>query len=233
MEELGVGPGWRCLEIGAGHGSIACWLAERVASTGHVVATDIDLRFLERIQIPNLEIRRHDICENDFEPNAYDLVHCRALLVHVPKAEEALTQMGKTVRPGGWLFVEEPDYRSFGSVDSTYPGAEEFDCSVRVITEVVQAAEIMRTNFGRRLLGLMERLGFKNIGYNGTVELGRGGGPLSRFYSRTIRVQGVREQLIDLGVQTREQLDHVLHMYDDPSFEFVGPTHFSVWAQHP
>jgi ubiquinone/menaquinone biosynthesis C-methylase UbiE len=27
---LGVGPGWRCLDAGAGHGSFARWLAQRV-----------------------------------------------------------------------------------------------------------------------------------------------------------------------------------------------------------
>jgi hypothetical protein len=27
---LGVGPGWHCLEAGAGDGSVACWLALRV-----------------------------------------------------------------------------------------------------------------------------------------------------------------------------------------------------------
>jgi hypothetical protein len=95
-----------------------------------------------------------------------------------------------------------------------------------MVRNVAQAVGIMRTNFGRRLHGLVERLGFKN-----TVELGRGGDPLSRFYSHTIRVQGVREQLSDLGMQTREQLDHLLHMYNDPSFEFVGPIHFAVWAR--
>jgi tRNA A58 N-methylase Trm61 len=37
----GVTAGWRCLEIGAGNGSLSQWLAERVGSAGHVDATDI------------------------------------------------------------------------------------------------------------------------------------------------------------------------------------------------
>src|SRR5439155_17835889 len=37
-----VQPGWRCLEVGAGRGSMAVWLAERVGASGQVVATDID-----------------------------------------------------------------------------------------------------------------------------------------------------------------------------------------------
>src|SRR6516225_8305001 len=43
IARLGVRPGWRCLELGCGNGSIARALAERVAPAGHVVASDIDL----------------------------------------------------------------------------------------------------------------------------------------------------------------------------------------------
>jgi len=233
MKEFGVGPGWRCLEVGAGRGSIARWLAEHVGSSGHVVATDVDLHFLERIRGSNLEVRRHNVCEEDFEPSAYDLVHCRALLVHVPKPEEALARMARAVRSGGWLFVEEHDFGSFGSVDPTYPGAAEFDRSTRGIWDIAQAAGVWRTYFGRRLPGLIERLGFENFEYEGTVELCRGKDSLARFHSLTGRIPGPRERLIAAGVQTREQLDHLLHMYDDPSFEFVGPISFAAWARRP
>jgi SAM-dependent methyltransferase len=44
IARLGVGPGWRCLELGCGNGSIAKALAQRVAPTGRVVASDIDRR---------------------------------------------------------------------------------------------------------------------------------------------------------------------------------------------
>ncbi len=233
MKELGVCPGWRCLEVGAGRGSIARWLAEYVGSTGHVVATDIDLRFLERIRASNLEVRLHNVCEEDFEPSAYDLVHCRALLIHLPRPEEALARMAKAVRSGGWLFVEEGDYGSFGSVDPTYPGAAEFDRSTRVIWDIAQAAGVMRPYFGRRIPGLIERLGFENSEYEGTVELHRGKDPIARFWSLGGRIPGPRERLIAAGVQTREQLDHVLHMYDDPSFEFVSAIAFTAWARRP
>ena len=38
---IGVATGWRCLEIGAGNGSLSQWLAQRVGPTGHVIASDI------------------------------------------------------------------------------------------------------------------------------------------------------------------------------------------------
>src|SRR5262249_41196057 len=46
LSDLGVGPGWRCLDVGAGDGSIARWLAARVGPEGRVVATDLEPRFL-------------------------------------------------------------------------------------------------------------------------------------------------------------------------------------------
>jgi 2-polyprenyl-3-methyl-5-hydroxy-6-metoxy-1,4-benzoquinol methylase len=57
LEQLGVRPGWRCLELGCGNGSIAQALAVRVAPTGHVVASDIDIAYIADLQMPCLEIR--------------------------------------------------------------------------------------------------------------------------------------------------------------------------------
>src|SRR6516164_7895571 len=58
LTELGVGPGWRCLDVGAGDGSVARWLAGRVGPRGRVVATDLNPRFLAGHGLPNLEVRR-------------------------------------------------------------------------------------------------------------------------------------------------------------------------------
>src|SRR5215212_3622133 len=60
LSELGVAPGWKCLEVGAGGGGVARWLAERVGEAGRVVATDINTRFLDSINLPNVEVRRHN-----------------------------------------------------------------------------------------------------------------------------------------------------------------------------
>jgi len=234
MESLGIGSGWCCLEVGAGHGSIVRWLAARVGPSGRVVAADIDLRFLERIDLSNVESRHHDLREADFEPRAYDLVHCRAVLMHLPNPEEAFARMVLAVRPGGWLLVQEGDYGSFGSVDSSYPGASEFDRFTRSALDAVQAHGFGQPYFGRRLPGMVERIGFENFGGEGIVYFGRGGNhPLARFHSLSARVPQSAELLIRLGVRTREQNDHVLRMYDDPSFEFVGPTLVSAWARRP
>src|SRR4051794_39838469 len=70
-----VQPGWRCLEVGAGRGSMAVWLAERVGPTGHVVATDVDTRYLSRHEFSNLQVIEHNILEDPLDalgPGSFD-----------------------------------------------------------------------------------------------------------------------------------------------------------------
>src|SRR5690348_7676729 len=83
IERLGLHPGWPCLEVGCGNGSISEWLASRVTTDGHVVASDIDLSYISGLAAPNLEVRRVNIIEDAVEHDAYDLVTARAVLHHV------------------------------------------------------------------------------------------------------------------------------------------------------
>jgi hypothetical protein len=54
-----VGPGWRCLEVGSGGGSIAAWLCDRVGPDGSVLATDLDIEeLLEGVQPVALDRER-------------------------------------------------------------------------------------------------------------------------------------------------------------------------------
>lgn len=106
-------PGWRCLEIGAGRGSMAVWLAERVGPAGQVVATDIDCRYLERLDLPNLQVVRHNIVDDPADvlgPGSFDLVCARLVLFWLAgRQQEAVRQMVRCLRPGGWLIDEEGD----------------------------------------------------------------------------------------------------------------------------
>jgi ubiquinone/menaquinone biosynthesis C-methylase UbiE len=123
---LGVEPGWACLELGAGGGPIARWLAGRVGPRGRVVATDIDTRFVKAQDQPNLEVRRHDITRDELV-GPYDLVHCRSLLVHLADREAVLRRMLDVLRPGGWLLVEENYMPLMKATDPTHPLAATFD----------------------------------------------------------------------------------------------------------
>jgi SAM-dependent methyltransferase len=113
LGNLGINSGWRCLEVGGGGGFIAAWLATRVAPTGSVLATDIDPRFLERLELANIEVRCHNIATDPLPESTFDLVHSRLVLGHVPEREQAPVRMAAALKPGGWLLAEEFDSSVF------------------------------------------------------------------------------------------------------------------------
>ena len=65
LRRIGVATGWRCLEIGAGNGSLSQWLAQRVGPTGHVIASDIHTDLMIGIADSNLEVRKFDVVHDE------------------------------------------------------------------------------------------------------------------------------------------------------------------------
>ena len=119
FEALGITEGWDCLELGAGGGSIARWLSKRVGSSGHVLATDLDVRWLsQQDHDANLEIRHHDLVKDPLPDRSFDLVHERLVLIHVPErrgrtpTNRCGTATGR-LAPGRRLLV--PRLRPIGS----------------------------------------------------------------------------------------------------------------------
>ncbi|HET9770194.1 MAG TPA: methyltransferase domain-containing protein [Acidimicrobiia bacterium] len=135
LEAIGVGPGWRCLEVAAGAGSIARWLCDRVGDPGSVTAVDMDPRFLEIDPPAGLEIVRRDVVADGLPGDGYDLVHARALLMHLARPADLIAEMAARLRPGGVLLVEEAD---FYPITSTASGLylELFEASCAVAAEM-------------------------------------------------------------------------------------------------
>src|ERR1700757_5182560 len=75
LDAIGVGEGWRCLDVGAGGGSVTRMLAERVGPTGSVLAVDLDTSLLDHLASDRVEGRRHDLLSDQLPQAAFDLVH--------------------------------------------------------------------------------------------------------------------------------------------------------------
>lgn len=109
VDRLGIGPGMRCWEVGAGGPNVPLGLAERVGPTGQVIATDIDVSWTEGVAGGVIEVVRHDVAADPPPPGGFDLVHARLVLVHVADRAEALRRMVAALRPGGRLLLEDAD----------------------------------------------------------------------------------------------------------------------------
>jgi SAM-dependent methyltransferase len=120
LERLGVGAGWRCVDVGAGSGDVAIELAHRVGRDGRIYAVDIDPAARDQVaesaaafaQVVALTQAVEDL----LLPETVDLAYCRFLLLHVHDPAVALAAMASAVRPGGWIVVQEP-ITSAGRID--------------------------------------------------------------------------------------------------------------------
>src|SRR5215831_21315915 len=174
LAALGIQKGWQCLEVGAGHGSLVCWLGEQVGPQGRVVATDINPRFLTELQLPNVEVRRHDIRTDPFEAGRYDLAHCRAVLSHLPDPHRALQRLVAAVRMGGWVVIEDADFSSLRAVEA-HPLAEAHDRHLRELLDRMRQAKLSDPYLGGRVRGLLEDAGLTEIDNEGVSRIARGG----------------------------------------------------------
>lgn len=226
LTALKVGVGWRCLEVGAGTGSIARWLAARVGSTGHVVATETDLRFLDGVAARGIEVRRHDITCDDIESASFDLVHCRGVLMHVPSPELAMRRMVYALRPGGWLVVEEPDFGSVSAADFGHPAAQSFTDTTRRLIDTWRGAGWRDPYVGRRVRPLIEALGLTEVGHDGEIWVSRGGEPGARFMAYALQVMQQTTARLDLVLERTLAAALV-----DPTFSFVDVSLFSSWGR--
>ena len=229
MAALGVGPGWRCLEVGAGGGSVARWLADRTGPTGRVVATDLDPRFLS--DLDGVEVRRHDIVTDELEENAFDVVHCRALLLHIPERRRALERMYAAVAPDGWLFVEDLDVSTIRAADPTHPEAAEFDRLQRTTIRFFASLGIFDPSNGRRLRSQMAALDLEQIGQSASTSVLNGGEPAAHFLALGARM--TRELLVSQGVASEAELDAQIRRMDDPGFSFTDVVAYRCWGRKP
>ncbi|POX64432.1 hypothetical protein C3492_05150 [Streptomyces sp. Ru62] len=101
LERLPLREDWHCLEIGAGLGTTARWLAAR-CSRGRVVATDIDTRLFPDTGSRNgWEVREHDVTRDEFPAGSFDLVHARWVFSHLRSRDADLVRVVRWLKPGG------------------------------------------------------------------------------------------------------------------------------------
>jgi len=205
LERIGVPRGSQILEVGAGRGSIAAWLADRAGSEGRVVATDIDTSLLDQLGHDRIEVLSHDVLVDDFPAGTFDLVHCRALLVHLDDPHRALERMTGWLRPGGALVAEEP----WTDVARLAP-----DPAVARAAEAL--GQTLDGGFARRLPLALRDAGLERIEADADLRFFTGGTDEAAFFRRVL--EGACARLVASGEMDAEDARQLRARFEDPAY---------------
>jgi SAM-dependent methyltransferase len=225
LRARGVGAGWRCLEVGAGAGSVARWLCGQVCPGGEVVATDIDTRFLETLTEANLRVLRHDITADGLPPAAFDLVHCRLVLAHLPRRQAVLSKLAGALKPHGQLVAEEMDFVSVAA-DAGQPGGRAFNAAVASSNDALRVRGF-EPEYGRLLLADFAAAGLADIGTEGHARLWPGGSAGAAAWRLTFEQLG--RDMAALGLDDAT-IDAAIGACEDPGFTFMSQVTITAWG---
>jgi SAM-dependent methyltransferase len=230
LEARGVQPGWRCLEIGAGGGSIASWLCNRVEPGGTVVATDLDTTHLGDLDHHNLDVQVHDVIHDKLPEAEFDLVHLRLVAAWLPKPRAAVERIVDALKPGGWLLAEELDFVSAVPGPCLDPQAE------ALLGRIVAAHNACLSSdstfdlfYGRRLADDLSDAGLVDVGCAGHVSMWRGGQPGGRLWQLTLAQ--LRDGMIRTGEVTAAEIDHAMELFGRDSVSLLSPVTMAAWGR--
>src|SRR5262245_50542808 len=225
LTRIGVTKGWRCLEIGAGNGSLSQWLAQRVGSAGHVIATDIRTDLMSGIAGGNLEVRKFDVVHDEPADAPYDLVAIRALLHHLPERRSVVSKMARWLKPGGQLFVQEPDF---------YPTWTVEPLSQKCFWEqFIQWAATHQIDYyvGRKIPAWLQKESLLNIKSEGHAILYNGGSQFAEWWDYGLRE--IADKLQSEGGVSQVTLDELFTLYRDPTYWTTTISFAATTAQRP
>ncbi len=209
---LGVREGWSCLELGGASGS--------------VTSVDINPQLIELVDAPNLTVRQADLRTADLPRDAFDLVMCRAMLHQISDyAQAVLEKMAAAPKPGGWLFVCEPDFHLALTCEPTawreaWSGIIDWGKS--------QGVEWF---IGRRLPAMVQALGLGHPDAKTEVPNIRGTTRDAVYFQ--LFFETVRERVISAGFVDAETLDAANALLGDPNCWTQCWMLTSVWVRRP
>lgn len=229
LTRVGVAPGARCLEIGAGGGSIARWLANRVGPGGKVVAVDLDTRWFQHDGSSNLEVRELDVASAGIPRGPWDIMHERLVLQHIPARLEVLDEMVAQLAPGGWLVLEDFDT---GEVRTTDRGGPHHELIVRMATAFSSLLGERGgvSNFAADAWRHLRQRGLLDTGASGHVVFNSGGTGFTQVMAANARQ--LRDGLLGLGI-TSEEIDRFLEVLVDPDTIVGTSVLITAWGRKP
>ncbi|WP_411104067.1 class I SAM-dependent methyltransferase [Streptomyces sp. cmx-4-9] len=223
LRSLGAGPGWTCLDIGAGTGTVARRLLGEAGVT-EVLAVDRDTRFLAERPVRGLTLLAADITSDDFAPGRlFHLVHARFVLMHLPDPEQTVTRLSRLLAPGGVLVVSD-------AVDLTTDSAPEtpYTRAMRAMWQGLRATigtDVTRVPERHELL---RAAGLEPVAAEIYVPPLTAGSAISRFWADTW--DRAREAMTGTGLVDDGRIEEARRYLDSPQCTGLSPGMLTAWG---
>jgi len=233
LDRIGVGAGWRCLDLGCGPGGITNLLSERVGERGRVVGLDADPVFIEhaRQHAPgNVEFVLGNAYRSDLPSGGFDLVHMRFVASTAGDPEGLLAEAIRLARPGGTVALQDPDMATLNCYPP-HPAWESLKAALQgAFTSV--GSDIC---LAPRLFALAREAGLAGVQYRPFLQGVRASDPFIDYLPAT--VESLRQTIIERGGLAADELDAALadcraHL-SDPGTVFTTYTVAQVWGRTP
>ena len=222
---LGAGPGWRCLDLGAGTGTVSRRLLAE-AEVASVLAVDRDVRFLAERPVPGLDVLGADLTAPDFDPGRFRLVHARFVLMHLAEREQLITRLAELVQPGGVLVLSDAvDLTSDRAPDTPYTTA------MRAMWQGLRAT--IGTDVSRvpSYPHLLRAAGLGHVAAEIHVPPLVPGSPISRFWADTW--DRGRAAMTATGLVDDEDVDAAIRYLDSDACAALSAGMLTVWGRKP
>jgi predicted O-methyltransferase YrrM len=224
LRSTSIQTGWRCLELGAGAGSIAQWMADAVGDQGQVLAIDIKTNYLQHLPTPPCMIVKGDFLEVPLE-GEFDLAHCRYVLIHNLQSRSILKRLCSLIRPGGFLVAEEPDFTSARLLNKGCDSSQQ-----RVNNAICRMFEHMQLDpaYGLTLPGKIAAKGLQILRTDSRLHLNRGGDTMAKMMGESTRA--IRDKYVATGQAAPADIDRYIENANNQAFWAVYYITVSVVA---
>lgn len=223
---LGAGPGWRCLDVGAGTGTVARSLL-REARVTEVVAVDRDIRFLTGEPVEGLTAIEANVTSDRIEQGPFDLVHARFVLMHLPSPAAMVERLAGLLAPGGVLVLSDAVDLT---VEDDAPDSA-YTLAMRAMWRGLRASIGTDVSWVPSLPRFMTAAGLDSVAAEIHVPPLTPGSPISRFWARTW--ERSRAAMLATGLVDDAAIDEALRRLDAPTYVGLSPGMLTAWGWKP
>lgn len=233
LERIGVGEGWRCLDLGCGPEGITPLLSARVGAGGKVVGLDADpifVNYARKRAAPNTLFLQGNAYGAELPAGGFDLVHLRFVASTAGDPQGLLREAMRLARPGGVVALQEPDMATL----NCYPPHPAWD---RLRKALIGAFAAVGSNIslGHELFALSRAAGLVDIQYRPFLIGVRSSDAIADYLPST--VESLRRTILDQSLMSESALDAALaacraHLAD-PGTIFTMYSVVQVWGRTP